>query len=142
MLDKYQTEIINFESLGLQLAYASLAKRLASAPKAIYRAYYKYPHDVRCLIVNCWRFFGIRDYLSNLRDKPESVLLADVRDVVFQANPFPFSRGLSVASECVHGKIRKLTRKCQMALGSGGLPGVAQARRMYPRVFGNYRRRL
>ena len=106
VLDHYQAETLDFETLGLQLAYASLAKRLASAPKAIYRAYYKYPRDVRCLIVNCWRFFGIRDYLSNLRDKPEFVLLADVRDVVFQANPFPFPRGLSAASECVRGKIR------------------------------------
>jgi len=106
VLNKYQAETIDFKSLGLQLAYASLAKRLASAPKAIYRAYYKYPHDVRCLIVNCWRFFGIRDYLSSLKDKPEFVLLADVRDVVFQANPFPFSHGLSVASECLRGKIR------------------------------------
>jgi len=107
MLGEYQAQIVDFESLGLQLAYASLSKRLASAPKAIYRAYFKHPHDVRCLIVNCWRFFGIRDFLSNLEVKPKFVLLADVRDVVFQGNPveYVFQPGLSVASECVRGTI-------------------------------------
>jgi hypothetical protein len=48
-----------------------------------------------------------RDYLANLTEKPQFILMADVRDVVFQSNPFayPFPAGLSVASECVRSSI-------------------------------------
>lgn len=107
MLASYQARVIDFESFGFQVAYASLIKRLVSLPQAIYRAYWQYSRDVRCLIVNCWRFFGFQEYLATLQHKPEFVLLSDVRDVVFQSNPFdyPFKPGLSVASECIRGTI-------------------------------------
>ena len=106
MLLQYQARLVEFESFGSQLAYAGLAERLASIPRAAYRAYVQHRRDVRCLIINCWRFFGFFEYLNQLQNKPDYVLLSDIRDVVFQANPFVFSPGLSVASECVRGTIR------------------------------------
>jgi hypothetical protein len=89
------------------MAYARLTKRIRLAPKAIYHAYWKYHKDPSCLIVNCWRFFGFKNYLVSLKVKPHFILLADVRDVVFQSNPFsaPLMPGISVASECVSSTI-------------------------------------
>ena len=46
---------------------------------------------------------------GSCRKRRALVLLADVRDVVFQSNPFsfPFPPGLSAASECTRGTIRQ-----------------------------------
>ena len=101
VLRKHQATVVDVENRSVPMTYASLGGKLSRAPLAVYRAYWKYRRDVRCLIVNCWRFFQFRDYLRSLPKLPEWVLLADVRDVVFQRNPFsfPYPPGLSAASE-------------------------------------------
>jgi hypothetical protein len=57
--------------------------------------------DFRYAIFNCARFYSCYDYLAGLAVKPEFVMLADIRDVLFQRHPFsfPFQPGLSVATE-------------------------------------------
>jgi hypothetical protein len=107
MLTRYEATVIESEYHGLPMTYASLARRLRLAPGAIYRAYWKHRRDVRCLLVNCWRFFRFQEYLQHTAASPAFVLLADVRDVVFQGNPFSyaFPPGLSAASERAGGTI-------------------------------------
>ncbi len=106
----YNATVVDVEHNGLPLFYSSLTTKLLQAPKIIYNGYLKPPFwkkDPSRLLIGCWRFFCAYDYLCKLTTKPEFVLLADVRDVVFQSNPFdyPFEPGLSVASECVRGTI-------------------------------------
>jgi hypothetical protein len=110
LLKKYEATVIDSEYRGLPMAYASLARRIWLTPSAVYRAYWKHWSDRKdpaCLIANCWRFFCFRDYFFSLETPPDFVLLSDVRDVVFQSNPFsyPFLSGISVASECTRGTI-------------------------------------
>lgn len=40
------------------------------------------------LIPHCWRYIIANLYLESLEQKPQQVMLADSRDVYFQANPF------------------------------------------------------
>lgn len=110
VLKKYGATVIESDYHGLPMAYSGLARRVWLALKATcgyYRNHRRGEKDASYLFVNCWRFFCFRDYLSKLDDKPALVLLADVRDVVFQRNPFsfPFQPGLSVASECTQKTI-------------------------------------
>lgn len=112
LLLKYGVTVIDSEYRGLPMAYANLARRVGFALKAVGRYYLNPKHwrrekDFHYLFVNCWRFFCFQDYLARLPEAPRSVLLADVRDVVFQSNPFssPFPPGLSAASECTRGTI-------------------------------------
>jgi hypothetical protein len=101
LLRNYQATVIEVENRSMPVTYAGLGRKLFLAPAVLYRAYWKYRRDVSCLIVNCWRFFRFHEYIQALPQLPDRVLLADVRDVVFQSNPFdfPFEQGLSVASE-------------------------------------------
>ncbi len=110
LLRRYDTTVVDIEYNGLPLSYLSLASKLWQSPKVIYRAYLKggfWKKDSSRLLINCWRYFCARDYLGKLTRRPEFVLLADVRDVVFQSDPFtyPFKPGLSAASECTRGTI-------------------------------------
>ncbi len=106
LLKQYDATVFDSEYRGLPMAYASLPRRVALALKALGGYYLNPKHwggakDFRWLFVNCWRFFCFRNYLAELPEKPGRVLLADVRDVVFQSDPFSFScpPGLSVAAE-------------------------------------------
>lgn len=107
LLKQYGAVVFEPEYTGFPLAYASLSKRLTFVPTVIYRAYVKQHKNPNALIVNCWRYFCFSDYLAQLTSKPNYVLFSDVRDVVFQKQPFsfPFELGLSVASECVRSTI-------------------------------------
>jgi hypothetical protein len=83
----------------------SRTERLKWYAKTLYTYYRGHrwtEKDVRHMIINCSRFFYYRDYLSSLKTKPSFVLLSDLRDVVFQRDPFsfPFQTGLSVTTEC------------------------------------------
>jgi hypothetical protein len=104
VLARYGATVIDSEYHGLPMAYAGFSRRALMALQAIYR-YSRRPNrpasDFRYLFVNCWRFFCFQQYLRQLAEPPEFVLLADVRDVVFQRDPFRFGfeRGLSVAFE-------------------------------------------
>jgi len=108
----YGARVIDAEYRGLPMAYAGLARRAWLALKAVRGYYWNHPwgeQDFSWLFVNCWRFFCFKNYLSSVDPKPESVLLADIRDVVFQSNPFrfPFPPGLSVASETIRRTIKQ-----------------------------------
>jgi hypothetical protein len=107
LLRSHQATVIDVENRSLPVTYASLGKKLCLAPAVVFRAYWKFRRDVSCLIVNCWRFFRFHSYLQTLPKQPDYVLLADVRDVVFQSDPFAFRfpPGLSVASERSGGTI-------------------------------------
>jgi hypothetical protein len=110
LLRRYDATVVDIEYNGLPLSYLSLASKLRQSPKVIYRAYLQggfWKKDSSRLLINCWRYFCARDYLGKLTRRPQFVLLADVRDVVFQSDPFayPFEPGLSAASECVRGTI-------------------------------------
>jgi hypothetical protein len=110
LLKRHKAIVIDAEYQGLPMAYAGLSRRIWLAFKAIVQNYWnqwRHGKDTSRLFINCWRFFCFRDYLLQLQEKPEHILLADVRDVVFQSDPFsyPFPKGLSVASEQTRGTI-------------------------------------
>jgi len=103
LLAKYQATVIDFDYRGMPVV-SSLGKRLLWARKMVFSYYRNHrlvEKDFRYLYINCSRFFGYHQYLSHLQLKPEFVLLADIRDIVFQKNPFsfPFQTGLSVTTE-------------------------------------------
>jgi hypothetical protein len=104
LLAKYQATVVDFDYRGMPVV-ASLADRLPWAWKMVSR-YYRHHRlnekDFRYLVINCSRFFCYHQYLSGLQQKPKFVFQADIRDIVFQKNPFsfPFHPGLSVATEC------------------------------------------
>jgi hypothetical protein len=104
VLRKYQATIVDFDYQGMPVV-ASLADRLPWAWKMVSR-YYRHHRlnekDFRYLVINCSRFFCYHQYLSGLQQKPGFVLQADIRDIVFQKDPFsfPFRPGLSVTTEC------------------------------------------
>ncbi len=108
LLKHYGATVFEREYHGLPMAYANLSRRAMFALEAVCKYYWRHHRGEKnfsYLFVNCWRFFCFRDYLLKSPDKSGFVLLADVRDVVFQCNPFSFPAGLSVASECARNII-------------------------------------
>jgi hypothetical protein len=109
LLKDYQAKVVDFDYRGIRFFHGR-SQRLSQGFKAVYRYYRTHragQKEPAYLFFNNARFFYYRDYLSGLRDKPDRVLLADIRDVVFQSNPFsyPFLPGISVASENTKRKI-------------------------------------
>ena len=102
---QYQAHFVPCEADDLPLlVYAGRFKRLLHLP-AILKKYFK--NDYRCLNMGARRVFEFRNYLSDLKVKPEQVLIADCRDVIFQRNPFPFQEGLTVGVETNQFKTSK-----------------------------------
>ena len=134
LLRKHKATVVDVENRGVPVTYASLGGKLCRAPVALYRAYWKYRRDVSCLIVNCWRFFRFRDYLRLLPKLPEFVLLADVRDVVFQSDPFSFAfaPGLSAASEHCGSTIGQSRGNAKWLWEVGGLGQLRKHARATP----------
>jgi len=104
LLQKYRATVIDFDYRGMPIL-RSRSRRLFWYLKMILGYYGSHrwsEKDFRYLIINCSRFFCYRQYLSGLPNKPGFVLMADIRDIVFQRDPFsfPFQPGLSVTTEC------------------------------------------
>ena len=104
LLNRYQATLVEFDYRGMPIL-RSRTRRLLWYAKMIfgyYRGHRFSEKDFRYLIINCSRFFCYRDYLLGLKEKPGFVLQADIRDIVFQRDPFsfPFKPGLSVTTEC------------------------------------------
>jgi len=104
VLRKYRATVVEFDYQGMPVV-ANLTDRLPWAWKMISRYYRQHrfsEKDFRYLVINCSRFFCYYQYLSGLQHKPKYVLQADIRDIVFQKDPFsfPFRSGLSVTTEC------------------------------------------
>ena len=103
LLKNYQARIIDFDYRGIP-TLPKLSQRLQRGGRQVYSYYRSHrwgEKESNYLFFNNARFFCYQQHLSELQDKPRYVLLADIRDVVFQTNPFefPFQPGLSVASE-------------------------------------------
>jgi hypothetical protein len=103
LLNRYQAKVIDFDYRGIP-TLPSRKERFRRGSHALYNYYREHgwkEKDIRYLFFNNARFFFYHQYLQNVDAKPDRVLLADIRDVVFQASPFsfPFHPGLSVAFE-------------------------------------------
>ena len=110
LLKQYQATVVDFDYRGMP-SLRSLSDRLRAGSRAAYRYYRRPRADAKehaYLFFNNARFFCYRDYLLNMREKPGLVFLSDLRDVVFQTDPFswPFQPGISVAVECTSRKIK------------------------------------
>ena len=103
LLKNYKAKVIDFDYHGIP-TLPKLSQRLEHGAKQVY-AYYRDHRqgekEFAHLFFNNARFFCYHHYLSQIQEKPGFVLLVDIRDVIFQTNPFdfPFQPGLSVASE-------------------------------------------
>jgi hypothetical protein len=109
VIRRHQATVVDFEYRGIR-TLRTFSERLRAGSGATWRYYRKHrgeANDQRYLFFNNARFFEYQDYLRNLPEKPRFVFLADIRDVVFQADPFsyPFEPGLSVALECTSRRI-------------------------------------
>ncbi len=103
LMNDHQAKVIDFNYRGIPF-YHGRTERLSEGFKQAHRYYRAHPageKDPDYLFFNNARFFYYQNYLANLPGRPDRVLLADIRDVVFQSNPFafPFPAGLSVAAE-------------------------------------------
>lgn len=69
------------------------------------------------MMVHMLRFLSIYDYLKNNKNKYRNVISTDVRDVIFQSNPFDYLKtkfyniGLVAASEAIKIKDEKWNRE-------------------------------
>jgi hypothetical protein len=103
LFNKYDAKIIDCDYYGMPVL-SKLAPRIKWAAEMIRRYYFARRlsrKDCDYLLINNGRYFYWREYLMSLKDKPGFVLFTDIRDVVFQTNPFsfPFQPGLSVTTE-------------------------------------------
>jgi hypothetical protein len=104
LLAKYEATAEEFDYRGMP-AVSRLSQKLPWAWTMVtryYRTHRLAEKDFRYLYLNCSRFYHYQQYLASLTDKPKFVFQADIRDIVFQTNPFsyPFAPGFSVATEC------------------------------------------
>ena len=104
LLKKYRATVVDVEYYGMP-TLRSRTRRIIGYFKILSRYYLHHrpgEKDFHYLISNCSRFYCYYDYLRNLPKKPDFVFMADVRDIVFQRNPFsfPFETGLTVTTEC------------------------------------------
>jgi hypothetical protein len=104
LFQKYEAKVIDFEYRGMPILIKNPVRRYWLKFLQIYRYYTSHRRggkDFDSLNICCSRFFHYKNYLQELEHKPEKIFLADVRDIVFQRNPFsfPFEPGLSVAIE-------------------------------------------
>lgn len=135
LLKDYQATVIDFDYRGIPTLH-SRTQRLLQGSKSVYKYYRSHRNgekDFRYLFFNNARFFYYYDYLLNVPDKPGLVLLADVRDVIFQADPFrfPFQPGLSVATECTRRTIRQSACAVKGLLASVGLRELCRIARRH-----------
>jgi hypothetical protein len=109
LLKTYSADIVDFDYRGIP-TLSRRSDRLRQGFRKVreyYRGHRSGEKEFAHLFFNNARFFRYRDYVLSLREKPDRILLADIRDIVFQAHPFsfPFQSGLSVASENTRRKI-------------------------------------
>lgn len=134
MMRSYQADVIDFDYRGMP-TLRSLAARLQHGARMVgkyYRRRRAGENETNYLFFNNARFFCYQDYLKGLKEKPGFVLLADIRDIVFQSDPFsfPFERGLSVATECVSRRIMQSWCAIKgMAESVGAVETLRMARR-------------
>jgi hypothetical protein len=109
LLEDYQARTVDFDYRGIP-TLQNRTQRVWQGLKGAWNYYRSQPRgrqEPAFLFFNNSRFFAYHDYLLRVRDKPGLVMLADIRDVVFQRDPFsfPYQPGLSVASENTRRRI-------------------------------------
>lgn len=90
----------------------SLVKKLESEGVKVVKG-----QNPQKMMVHMLRFLSIYDYLKNNKNKYRNVISTDVRDVIFQSNPFEYIKtkfhtmGLIVTSEAIKIKDEKWNRE-------------------------------
>jgi hypothetical protein len=109
LLAEHRAEVIdvNYQGIPTLSRRSDRLRRGFAKVRQYYRQHRGGEKECSHLFFNNARFFWYRDYLQALPEQPHRVLLADIRDVVFQTDPFafPFEDGLSVATEKTRRRI-------------------------------------
>ncbi|MFO1477626.1 MAG: hypothetical protein U1F98_13365 [Verrucomicrobiota bacterium] len=131
LMREHDASVIDYDYRGIRTlrSFSARAKAGAGAVWRYYRHHRGEPRDERYLFFNNARFYEYRDYLLGLKEKPRFVFLVDIRDVVFQSDPFayPFEPGLSVALE---NRVKRIRHSWCGVKGMVEAAGVAEMLRL------------